>query len=58
MHMYLGMCILLHNTYTMIIVMLYINQPAEVKTCFLDILNNIRIKYLESRHPEKKVLQN
>lgn len=55
---YLGICILLHNTYTMIIVMLYVNQHAEVKTCFLDILHNIRIKYLEGRHPEKKVLQN
>lgn len=56
--MYLGMCILLHNTYTMIIVMLYVNDHAEVKICFLDILNNIRIKYLEGTQPEKKVLQN
>lgn len=56
--MYLGMCILLCNIYTMVIVVLYANQHAKVKKYFLNILNNMKTKCLECSHSENQVLQN
>lgn len=48
------MCVVLHNIHTTVTVLFYVNQHAKVKTRSLNILNSIRIKYLEGSHSEKK----